>query len=124
MSKGYVSNGNQLVKDTVKVEWDELGEGISGDYNPNDKEDIELLRFTVSKWIDDHWEQLDDCSYCTQMPVSATPEERLIGLRIILDHVYEPITNGNNPKKLCEFLSWISMASLKDGIIEKRWMID
>lgn len=33
----------------VKVEWTDLGEGLSGDYDPSDPEDISLLRYDA--WV-------------------------------------------------------------------------
>ena len=66
----------ELIRDNIKVELVELGEGLSGDYNPDDPNDIELLRFYVAIHKGDDWEDIDDASYCTQMPVSATPEQQ------------------------------------------------
>jgi hypothetical protein len=98
-----------LEKDRVLVEWVELGEGLVGEYNEDDPDDIELLRFDVC-WKDDEgeWEAVCDASYCTRMPVKAPPEIRLAGLQYIMDEVYEPLMAGRSIKKLCEKLSWIS----------------
>jgi len=38
-----------LIKNNIMVEWVELGEGLSGDYNPDDPKDIELLRFDIKR---------------------------------------------------------------------------
>ena len=39
----------ELTIKNVSVELEDIGEGLSGDYDPNDKDDIPLLRFTVLK---------------------------------------------------------------------------
>ena len=82
--------------DGIRVEWVDIGEGIDGYYNPDDPDDVELLRFDVrlntSEWPttdfddepdEDGWYQAQDSSYCTQVPVSTPPEERLRLLQII-----------------------------------------
>ena len=114
---------NQLIKDNVMVEWTELGEGIDGDYNPDDPEDVELLRFDVSRLVNGEWEAIDDASYCTQIPVSATPEQRAKGLQFIMNEVYEWASQGYSIKKLCERLSWISLESIETGKIEHGWVL-
>jgi len=43
----------EMIRDNIMVEWVELGEGLCGDYNPDDPDDIELLRFDVSR-LDDN----------------------------------------------------------------------
>ena len=100
---------NELIRGNLKVEWVELGEGLSGDYNPDDPDDIELLRFYVAVLKDGDWEDLDDASYCTNMPVSATPEQRRKGLKKIMDVVYERASSRQSIKKMCERLSWIGV---------------
>lgn len=115
---------DKLIKDNVMVEWTELGEGIDGDYNPDDPEDVELLRFDVSRLIDGEWEAIDDASYCTQVPVSATPEQRAKGLQRIMDEVYEGASQGYSIKKICEHLSWISLKNIETGNLQKEWVLN
>lgn len=98
---------DELVKGNVRVSWEELGEGLDGDYDPNDPDDVELLRFDVSVFKDGYWEAVDDASYCTLMPISAPDILKSSGLRIIMDEVYEPLMAGYSIKKVCERLSWI-----------------
>ena len=112
-----------MIRGNVKVEWSELGEGIDGDYNPDDPEDVELLRFDVSRKAGDNWEAIDDASYCTQVPVSATPEQRAEGLQLIMDEIYEWASQGYSIKKLCERLSWISLESIEKGSVERKWIL-
>ena len=103
-----------IEKDRVRVEWVELGEGLCGEYDEDDPEDVELLRFDVSQLKDGEWIEVCDASYCTLVPVTATPEERIAGLQILLDQFYEPVMEGHRCKKLGERMSWISMEDIKE----------
>ncbi len=108
----------ELVKDNVRVAWVDCGEGWNGDYNPDDPEDVALLRFDVYRRTEDDerlllshekWTPIDDASYCTQMPVESTDELKIRGLHLIMDRVHEPASDGaTSIKKICEELSWIS----------------
>lgn len=48
----------------IQVELEYIGEGISGDYNPDDPNDVRLLRFTVTN-KDRQDEPSDENSFCT-----------------------------------------------------------
>jgi hypothetical protein len=87
----------ELTAGDVKVVLEAIGEGRSGEYNEDDPEDIELLRFTVYRknpdhptintpWEWDAWEQVEDASY----------------------EVYSYVEAGQSIKKICELLSWIA----------------
>ena len=93
----------ELTIKNVSVELEDIGEGLSGDYDPNDKDDIPLLRFTVLK----DGEPVDDASYCTQVPTDITPTEATNVLATIMNEVAEPLAQGYSIKKMCERLSWI-----------------
>ena len=118
-----VRDTNPSVGHSIKVEWSELGEGICGDYDPGELDDVELLRFDISRWMGDHWEDVEDASYCTQVPVSATSEQRATGLKMIMDAIYERASSGQSIKRLCEELSWISLAVIAGGPLEKRLVL-
>ena len=100
----------ELIRDNVKVEWKAIGEGLHGEYDPNDPDDMEVLRFYVSVLRDGQWEAKEDGSYCTEFPVSASEEEKLAGLNLILNKYYEALHDDIDVsvKKLGEKLSWIS----------------
>lgn len=102
---------NTLKKGKVIIEWVELGEGYSGDYDPDDPEDEELLRFDA--YINNHqWEE-PTYSYCTLFPVSATPEQRMAGLQYLMEHLYEPMSKKEYCRGDAERLSWISLEWIK-----------
>ena len=83
----------ELIRDNVKVEWEAVGEGLHGDYNPNNTEDIELLRFNVSVFRDGEWEEKEDASYCTNFPAAASEEDKMAALEILLDRFYDALTD-------------------------------
>jgi hypothetical protein len=103
--------------DGIRVTWDELGEGLSGEYDEDDLNDVELLRFSVALHVsrfvpdagddapdEDGWWTRQDSSFCTQVPVSATPEQRQALLRLI--HA------AAGPHDMSA-TSWISLDSLQ-----------
>jgi len=92
---------------TLKVVWEWIGEGFHGDYNPDDSKDVPLLRFTCLKKTgfnnkDGAWEQMDDASYCTLMPIDSPKKYLKRGAEIILNAIKE----DKNYKKRLEELSW------------------
>jgi hypothetical protein len=98
----------ELKKDKVMVEWDDsTNEGISGDYDPDDPNDIPLLRFYVNKLVSNEWEELPDASYCTQVDARTSNDIQRKLLQVLMDEVYEEVKSGHSIKKLCEQLSWI-----------------
>jgi len=100
-----------LTRGTLRVEWEWLGEGNSGDYDPADKDDNPLIRFTVSKRVpcsEERWEQIDDGSYCTQLPVTTSLSDLVKAAVSILEAAEQP-----SPKKRFEELSWLETDDCK-----------
>ncbi len=96
----------------VRVDWYNAGEGWNGDFNPNDPEDTNLLRFDVYvKNTDNKWETVEDASYCTQVPANTSEDILEQKLRIIFDNYRDAITEYSicSLKELGEKLSWISV---------------
>jgi hypothetical protein len=94
-----------------RVEWVALGEGRSGDYDPSDPDDVELLRFDVLRREESgEWVAVDDGSYCTQMPADAPIEV----LRAGLESIAFWMPRRGSVKRAAERLSWISPAMLSD----------
>ena len=93
----------------VKVEWVNLGEGLSGDYDETDPEDLNLLRFDVYLLNRDtgEWEDPGNASYCTQMPADTSPEVLVKALQRIMDEVESPLEDGSSYKRILEELSWM-----------------
>lgn len=103
-----------LTRRGVRVEWVNLDEGWSGDYNPEDPKDENLLRFDVSRFnhLTKAWYAIEDASYCTRVPAD-TPVTKLKKLlALIMDRVGDDVRVGRSIKRLCEELSWIEPAWL------------
>ena len=107
----------------VKVEWTDLGEGMCGDYNPDDPDDVALLRFDA--WVrvtgtnmdeirglenaykGDKWGYKSNGSYCTLTPVETHGPvlERLA--QIIANELANNLDNGGW-KSTAERMSYAS----------------
>jgi len=114
MDELYASRGN------LTAVWEYIGEGWSGEYNPDDPEDTELLRFSVYLGTEAEvdagdCEQMDDASYCTQMPVDTDKQILRRALELILDAAEEP-----SPKRALEELSWMKPEDFKPGGVISR----
>jgi hypothetical protein len=107
-----LSNHNCVIRYPVMVEWSELGEGWEGEYNENDPNDEELLRFDVSIWNcdpEEPWIAVEDASYCTAFPVNTDPILRERALNYIMDEIWEQLADSRcSIKRICEKLSWIN----------------
>ena len=102
----------ELIKGNVRVEWDSIGEGFNGDYNPDNPDDKELLRFYISKRDNGtgNWEDVADASYCTCFSADADDKMKMRALEIIMDRVYDYVISDISIKKICEELSYLSEA--------------
>jgi hypothetical protein len=59
-----------IVQDELlKVELANIGEGYFGDYEENNPDDKELIRFYVDVFNGEEWEYVEDSSCCTCIPV-------------------------------------------------------
>lgn len=105
-----------LTKGNKKVVLEWIGEGHEGDYNKDDSKDEQLIRFSCSEFVHrredgnliNDWDDLDNASYCTQLPVG-TPFKHLV---IAASEVMEAIQDVSYKKRL-EKLSWLNQEDLK-----------
>lgn len=65
----FISPNNKF-----SLEWVDLGEGLNGDFNPNDPNDRPLLRADLYEKFGSAWVAVDDGSYCTQAKVGTDPK--------------------------------------------------
>ncbi len=96
----------------------ELGEGWNGEYNPDDPEDEELVRFDMYRernekdwWDADHGEHVNgrfvswyapqDSSYCTALPVGDKA-----GRSALLAMLTQMVETGDTGKRDWEQASW------------------
>lgn len=107
-----------ISRGVVRIEWEDLGEGRSGDYDPADPEDERLLRFYVRRWDADagEWEDVEDASYCTNFPATASAAEKQSALEYLMRQFRGPVEAGESVKKLGERMSWISPEWLKPEV--------
>ena len=99
----------ELIKDDVKVIWENIGEGYNGDYDEDDPEDENLLRYTVYVKDNGEWREVDDASYCTLVPADTDKEYLMKLLEILMDEFYDVLHDNidSSVKKLAERMSWI-----------------
>ena len=99
--------------DVVRANWYRGGEGYNGDYDPDDPNDKELLRFDIYKRRspEHEWEVVDDASYCTYVPANTKTGLLADILMIIYKNFSEVLEEDYEAsvKKLGEYLSWIDL---------------
>lgn len=94
----------EVEDDTWRVEALYLGEGICGDYDPNDPEDEPLMRFDVMRKAAIPQEEEQEYSYCTATPASNTEAcKKFISL------VLHTLQAGGDKRDM-ERLTWLNAA--------------
>lgn len=104
----------------ICIELENIGEGINGDYNPNDPNDTELLRLTLYsrntdsdtlEWSEQIGEYSLGLSTCTQIPTTCKREI----VSDILHNVYDKIRyaivhpdKSESLKHIVDAASWLS----------------
>lgn len=118
----------------VKVEWTDIGEGLCGDYDPDDPTDEPLLRFDA--WVKvtgtsmdeirglefsegDEWGYRENGSYCT-MTNANTHGPVLVALaQLIADELADNLDNGGwkSTGERMSFVNpdWARQAGLTSG---------
>ncbi len=106
----------EIYDNLLKVEFANIGEGYNGDYDPNDPEDDELIRFYVytnanyGKDLPYDWEEVEDTSECTTIPVDSDTDYLIKKATAVFNRFRKEITDypvETSCKKLAEELSWI-----------------
>ena len=97
-----------IIRNNVKIEWVNLGEGLDGDYDPENPNDFNLLRFDVSRHDGNDWTAIEDGSYCTMIQANAPYAVLQENLVHFMDTIYDDVSNHGKAKRLCEQLSWTS----------------
>ena len=106
----------EVVRGDKRVTWEHIGEGFSGEYDPEDPEDYPHLRFSCDQLCtgtnenpDTWWESISDGSYCTRLPIT-TPRHLLErASQRILDALEQP-----SPKRQLEQLSWLCLEDFEE----------
>ncbi len=119
--KNFAAPVAEVGRNDIKVMLEYIGEGSNGDFI-NDGIDKPLMRMSVAKkqpcndgreHPDWDWVDVDNSSYCTQIPVDM--DEMLMNdfCKIVVDLVYEPVKAGDSIKRMCEEFSWADEAWIK-----------
>ena len=105
-----------IIRNGVKIDWVNLDEGFDGDYDPENPDDVNLLRFDVSKFDTEtnEWTEVEDGSYCTQVPADTNHATLRRILTSFMDYIYDDVVSVGKAKRKCEQLSWTSL----DGNIQ------
>lgn len=58
---------------SLRLELTYIGEGLTGDYDPDDHCDVPLLRFYIQRYVGEgEWSDIEGGSYCTLIPADIT----------------------------------------------------
>lgn len=92
----------------LRISWVELGESLYGeDYDENDPEDVEVLRFDIAARDEEgEWDD-EAASFCTQFPSTASPEERARALSMMMSLLTAQLAAGSSVRKSGEWLSHV-----------------
>ena len=97
-----------ITRGDVMIEWVNLGEGYDGDYDEENPDDVNLLRFDVSKKVNGEWVEVEDGSYCTQVPARTNHDTLRRILASFMNEIYDDVVSVGKAKRTCERLSWTS----------------
>jgi hypothetical protein len=109
-----------IIRGNVRIDWVNLGEGFDGDYDADNPDDVNLLRFDVYRHDGAEWIEVEDGSYCTQVPAHANHVTLRQILSIFMDYIHDDIKSVGKSKRKCEQLSWTDL----DGNIQINAMDD
>jgi hypothetical protein len=86
---------------------DFIGEGTDGDYDPENPDDVPLLRYDVCEKVDGEWEPLRNGSACCQLSAKEKRADLKKAAKKMLEIVSK--TDPQNLNFVVQLLSWIQM---------------
>jgi len=99
--------GEVLVRGDLVIELSDEGEGLGGDFG-DIEDDVAMLRFRVSRAdASGDLDELEDSSYCTDMPADTDVSLRQAGLDLIAREVGDALEAGRSIKRTCAELSYL-----------------
>jgi hypothetical protein len=104
----------EVIKDNIRLVWEDIGEGWSGDYNDEDPDDTPLLRFSID-WRENansDWEGLDDASYCTGLPIDTDADTLCEYAESIIASLSSTKEKPTGYKRTLERWSWLGIEDL------------
>ena len=108
-----------LTKGDKKVVLEWIGEGNEGDYNEDDSEDEQLIRFSCSEFVHrredgnliNDWDELESSSYCTQLPVGTSMKTLIRAAAEVMEAIQDV-----SYKRRLEELSWMCPEDFQENI--------
>lgn len=114
-----LGDGVTFYKGNLRLDLEHIGEGYSGEYNPDDPKDQPLYRFTFEEWRDGEWQGLPGNSYCTYLPVTEDKEVREKAARLLMDKMTEVYEADESIRAAGSILSWMDPTWITDGVPEE-----
>lgn len=84
------------------------GEGLDGRYDPNDPNDVPLMRFFLEQHGMLGWEPIENTSYCTRVNARLPRKELEFAARWILRRFRLALDSGSSAKRASAELSWVN----------------
>lgn len=116
-------NRIEIVDGPVRVSFDYIGEGTSGDYDESDPDDVALLRLDCNIHAvmgyggeatgDDDWLYPQDGSICTQVPYDTPLERQRELLRMVAADLRRVVEADESVKGAMDRYSWLDSKSTK-----------
>jgi hypothetical protein len=97
--------------DTLKVELQWKGDGLSGDFDPHDPEDVPLLRFMVEKRQEETWVPVEGGDRITTLPATLTDAKQSLVVDFLLSRLTTAYQQGQF-KQMAAKLAWMDLSSL------------
>ena len=124
-----------MAEEDFKIELEDIGEGLSGDYDEADPEDVPLLRFycyvkgqlrrkllSERPWdLEDRsdanmeeWVSVNCGSFCTRLPATLAQGDVASATAYLFERVYPAVVDGTDMKRTLERMSWIDESWLRN----------
>lgn len=98
----------EFLERPFRLRWVRLGEGLWGEYNPEDPDDVELLRFELMKPDGQQgWEYVKNGGYCTQFKVASPRVVQRAGLWVLAEKLGEDLIDDRQVRRTFEEASHI-----------------
>ena len=113
MARKFNRSNTSVVSGNWRVDLVDIGEGLNGDWQEDDPNDMPLLRFDMysRKNSRSPWTEVSDSSYCTLVHADISGKQRKDVLTKLIEEV-EDCSWDESVKKRCERLSHISRQPL------------
>lgn len=101
--EGSEIRASHTIEGNLVVQISYIGEGMNGDYNPNDPSDVPLLRIDAIDLVEGSGRGDQDCSFCTLIPTSVPSNV----LKSVCKHVAGTLKDLPSWGRKMEGFSWM-----------------